>query len=300
MRINEIIVGDPIELDEGWKDALAKGVGATAQGIGAVAGGAAGAWDRMKQGYAKGKAAVAGMHNPETPDTTAPASTGTQAAQTTAPATTTAPAAGTAAASGGTAAAPAQAAAPSGQAPAPSAPAPQATPDELEDLKNIIGKLNPDQKQSIAAELQKPEIQQAPGDATKAATPAASSAPAAPAGSTYDPAKAKADRDAKAAADRAEADKQIAATKAANAEKAKQDAAIKAAKDAAMAKPGFQQTAADKLAIQRAQQAGIREAVTESKQPKKPAPKQPAKKPAPGKKKKIVAEFDSKFLGRKI
>ena len=45
---------------------------------------------------------------------------------------------------------------------------------------------------------------------------------------------------------------------------------------------------------------GIRETVKESKQPKKPAPKQPAKKPAPGKKKKVVVEFNSRFLKQVI
>ena len=63
-----------------------------------------------------------------------------------------------------------------------------------------------------------------------------------------------------------------------------------------MSKPAFQQTASDKLAIQKANQMGIREA----KQPKKPTPKQPAKKPAPGKKKKVLVEYQSKFLGRII
>lgn len=52
---------------------------------------------------------------------------------------------------------------------------------------------------------------------------------------------------------------QIQATQVANATKAKQDAEIKAAKDAAMAKPGHQRTATDKLAILKAQRMGIRE-----------------------------------------
>jgi len=42
----------------------------------------------------------------------------------------------------------------------------------------------------------------------------------------------------------------------------------------AIAKPGFQRTAADNLAIRKAQQKGIREAVKESKQSKKSASKQ--------------------------
>jgi len=278
MKITEIISED--QLDEGWKDALAKGVGGIAQGIGATVGGAAGAWDRMKQGYAKGKAAVA---DPDAYFNTQQASTATNVAPTAgqtvtpaaqAPATVAAPAATQAAATA---------------APATTAPAAQATPDELEDLKATLAKLNPEQKQAIAAELEKPEIQQQPAQA----------APAAPTGTSLDLRQIK-QQSAQAAqaaqADKQTAQQQIAATQAANAAKAKQDAAIKAAKDAAMAKPGFQQTAADKLAIKQAADRGIREA----KQPKKPAPKQPAKKPAPGKKKKILAEFESKFLGQKI
>jgi len=280
MRITEILSED--QIDEGFKDALARGVGGVAQGIGAVAGGAAGAWDRMKQGYAKGKAAVA---NPDayfaqqgqqpaaasTATTAAPATSGSVSPSTSTPTT-----------ANQTAATPATS--------TQTAPAPQATPDELKDLKQLIQKLNPDQKQDIAAQLTKPEIQQP-------------SAPAAPTGTSVDTNKLKqqsAQQAQAAQADKQTAQQQIAATQAANAEKAKQDAAVKAAKDAAMAKPGFQQTAADKLAIQKAKQMGIREAVKESKQPKKPTPKQPAKKPAPGKKKKVVVEFDSKFLGQKI
>lgn len=289
MRINEVIVGDPIELEEGFTDTLAKGVGGVAQGIGAVAGGAAGAWDRMKQGYAKGKAAVAGT--PQVDATTTSTSTGVQSNNTVPPAGQSAtgvqPAAAAPQASG-----------------SQTAPAPQATPDELDDLKNIIGKLNTDQKQDIAAQLTKPEIQQPSAPSAQQASPAGTNpSPAAPTGTTVDIGQVKkqsAQQAQAAQADKQTAQQQIAATQAANAEKAKQDAAVKAAKDAAMAKPGFQQTAADKLAIQKAQQMGIREAVKESKQPKKPAPKQPAKKPAPGKKKKVMVEFDSKFLGRKI
>lgn len=260
MRITEILSED--QIDEGWKDALAKGVGATAQGVGAVAGGAMGAWDRMKQGYAKGKAAVADPTAYFAQQGNQPADATTAATQ---PSATAAPAAGAQAATTTT------------------APEPQATPDELADLKNIISKLNPDQKQDIASQLTKPEIQQ----------------PSAPASTSVDMSKIKqqsAQTAQAAQADKATAQQQIAATQTADAEKAKQDAAIKAAKDAALAKPTFQQTASDKLAIQKAQQMGIRE----SKQIKKPAPKQPAKKPAPGKKKKVVIEFDSKFLGKKI
>lgn len=153
--------------------------------------------------------------------------------------------------------------------------------------------LDPRVKAAVDAEIQKRKSQK----------PAAAQQPAAPAGTSVDIGQVKqqsAQQAQAAQADKQTAQSQVAATQAANAEKAKQDAAIKAAKDAAMAKPAFQQTASDKLAIQKAQQMGIREAVSESKQPKKPAPKQPAKKPSPGKKKKVMVEFNSKFLGRKI
>ena len=55
----------------------------------------------------------------------------------------------------------------------------------------------------------------------------------------------------------------------------------KAAADAAKAKSGFQQTAADKLAIKAAADKGIREAKEKKKKLKK----------------KVVAEFKSNFLG---
>lgn len=238
MRINELLSED--QLNEGLGAAIAKGIGATARGIGSVAGGAHGAWDAMKQGYKIGRSAVSGMGNDMSWD---PGTDNT--GRNIAPAST------------------------------KTSLEPQATPDELESLKTIISKLNPDQKQDIAAELQKSATQQ----------------PAAPTGTSVDIGQVKKQSAQQAQADKTLAQQQISATQTANAEKAKQDAAIKAAKDAAMAKPAFQQTASDKLAIQKAQQMGIREA----KQPKKPA-----KKPTPGKKKKIVAEFNSKFLGQMI
>ena len=64
---------------------------------------------------------------------------------------------------------------------------------------------------------------------------------------------------AKNKADAAQRNADIEKTKQANAVKNQQDAAIKAAADAAKAKPGFQQTAADKLAIKSANTRGIRE-----------------------------------------
>jgi len=119
----------------------------------------------------------------------------------------------------------------------------------------------------------------------KATTPpATATATPGPAGTTYDPAKAAADKLAKGQADQQQAQQQMAATQQANTATNQQDAAIKAAADAAKAKPPFQQTAADKLAIKAAADKGIRE----------------VKKNKLKKKKKIVAEFKSNFLGMKI
>lgn len=67
------------------------------------------------------------------------------------------------------------------------------------------------------------------------------------------------DKATKNKADAAQRNADIEKTKQANAVKNQEDAAIKAAADAAKAKPGFQQTAADKLAIKSANTRGIRE-----------------------------------------
>jgi hypothetical protein len=76
--------------------------------------------------------------------------------------------------------------------------------------------------------------------------------PTTPQGSTYDPTKAAANRLAKGQAAQKQALQQMAATKQANSPVSQQYSAIKAAATAALAKPGFQQTAADKLAIKQA------------------------------------------------
>jgi hypothetical protein len=104
-------------------------------------------------------------------------------------------------------------------------------------------------------------------------------------GVEIDPAKVAADKAAKNQADADQRNADIEKTKQANAAKNQQDAAIKAAADAAKAKPAFQQTASDKLAIKQAADKGIREA---------------KEKKTKLKKKKIVAEFKSKFLGMMI
>ena len=87
---------------------------------------------------------------------------------------------------------------------------------------------------------------------TTPTTPTPTPTTPAPQGTTYDPSKAAANRLAKGQAAQQQALKQMAATKQANSPASRQNTAIKAAAAAAMAKPGFQQTAADKLAIKQA------------------------------------------------
>ena len=114
---------------------------------------------------------------------------------------------------------------------------------------------------------------------------AAIGTPPAAQGMEIDPAKDAADKAAKNQADADQRNADIEKTKQANAAANQQDASIKAAADAAKAKPPFQQTAADKLAIKAAADKGIREAEEKKKKLKR---------------KKIIAEFKSKFLGMKI
>lgn len=298
MRINELIVEQ--EIDEGLGQAIGKAWGGLARGAGAVAGGLAGTWDAAKQGYQAGKAAVAGTGTP-----TPPAASGT------APATGNTAQAGGAPAAGQQPAQTTSVAPATGQTAAPAAgetePA-AASSSELDRLKATLGKLNPAQKQELAGELEKsmntpadPNKQsadatargqqnqgfgfnrdtgvafksQAEKDAFLASKNQTQQAPAA--GSTA-PAMTPQEKNAAAAAER---DKQIAATKASNAASAQADNELVAAVKAAKAKPGFQQTAQDKLTIQRGAEKGIHE----SKKKKK---------------KKLVAEFNSKFLGVKI
>jgi hypothetical protein len=139
-----------------------------------------------------------------------------------------------------------------------------------------------------ADQLEKAAAQPAPGAAPTSTAPTTAPAPtAAPAGQSLDLDQLKKDREAKQAADQAgqqQAQQQMAATQQANAATNQQDAAIKAAADAAKAKPAFQQTAADKLAIKAAADKGIKEAKEKKKKLKK----------------KIVAEFNSNFLGMMI
>jgi len=91
-----------------------------------------------------------------------------------------------------------------------------------------------------------------------AAAPAAAGTPVA-AATTYNFAKAAADKLAKGQADQQAALQQVKANTAANTVKSAADGKIKADADAAKAKPGFQQTFADRSAIKTAAARGIRE-----------------------------------------
>jgi hypothetical protein len=229
MRINELF-SESQNLDEGLGSMIGKGVGSLARGVGATVGGAAGAWDAAKQGYAVGKKAVSGRGDD---DTTAPTSN-------------------TVPASNGSA-----------------APA-----------NNTTGSADPATLRQQATNLnrQADQIERLQQTATT---------PTAPQDQALDLDQLRRDREAKAAAGVAgqqQAQQQMAATQQANAATNQQDAAIKAAADAAKAKPPFQQTAADKLAIKAAADKGIKEAKEKKKL----------------KKKKIVAEFHSNFLGKMI
>ena len=295
-------------LNEGVGSFLGKAAGNVAGAVGAAGRGLKGAWNDAKQGYKDAKASW-------DPKTGAPPAAGTAPTPGTAPA----PAAGgtapaeepaappstyaTPAASGDTGrpyvAQPGASAAPEAPASGGSAPA-----GDIGSIMQAIDKLDKPTKQKLAGDLEKsinapdaakpgaaPATPPAPGGATPpapggATPPAPGAAPGAePQGTTYDPAKAAADKLAKGQADQQQAQQQMAATQQANAATNQQDAAIKAAADAAKAKSGFQQTAADKLAIKAAADKGIREAEEKKKKTKK---------------KKPVAEFKSNFLGMMI
>ncbi len=230
MKITEIISED--RLDEGWKDALAKGVGGIAQGIGAVAGGAMGAIDRVKKGYAAGRAAVAGT----------PQANATSAAQTSQDTT-----------SQSDLAAPPQTSAPTTQ-PAQA----QASSTELQDLKNIIAKLSPEQKKQISTELQKSPT-----------TP-----PQKPAGAQQTPQQGL----TSGQIDQQQAVQQMKQTQQANLATSRERNQLQAAVKAAKAKPGFQQTAQDKLTIKQGAEKGIHESLNIEP----------------------IVGFESKFLGKII
>jgi hypothetical protein len=133
MKINDLY---ETQQDEGIGSALAKGVGAVSKGAAAVAGGAVGAWDKAKQGFQAGRAAVSGQANTATNTVSAPPTTGA-----TAPSTTPA-APGSAPASVGNVSA--------------SAPASSATTKGTADFGTIqrsIKTLSPNQKTALAGQL---------------------------------------------------------------------------------------------------------------------------------------------------
>ena len=101
-----------------------------------------------------------------------------------------------------------------------------------------------------------------PSAATTAPSTAATTTPAQPQGTEADLDTIRQQTQASRAAGQAQqqqAIQQMQNTAKANQAAANTDAAIKAAADAAKAKPAFQQTASDKLAIKRAADKGIRE-----------------------------------------
>jgi hypothetical protein len=281
-------------INEGVGSFLGKAAGNVVGAVGAAGRGIKNAWNDAKQGYKDAKTSW-------DPKTGAPPAGGT----------TPAPVNGTTAvpppASGGTEPAPAAppstyaSPAASGDTGRPYVAQPDASPAPAGDMGSImqaIDKLDKPTKQQLAGELEKsintPEpaadkpgtapgaLGATPPAAPGATPPAPGAAPATePQGSIYDPAKAAADKLAKGQADQQLAQQQMAATQQANAATNQQDADIKAAADAAKAKSGFQQTAADKLAIKAAADKGIREAKEKKKKLKK----------------KVVAEFKSNFLG---
>jgi hypothetical protein len=149
--------------------------------------------------------------------------------------------------------------APQGQLPAPQGQTQEPTQDNLPLRYYGAGNKSPTdfwgRKRPVQPTMQSQQ-RQAALDAANAAptistTPTTPTTPA-PQGTTYDPSKAAANRLAKGQAAQQQALKQMAATKQANSPVSQQNTAIKAAAAAAMAKPGFQQTAADKLAIKQA------------------------------------------------
>ena len=260
MRINEIIVEQ--QLDEGPLGSavgavgrgIGKVIGGVAKGVGAIAGIGAGA----KRAFQKGKQASTdviggtgqGADAPvqKAAPAAAPAGGGTSAAQ---------PAAGGAAQGGAPAAAPAQPAAqPAAQGGAPAAqPAapPAAGGIDVDAIIQQVDQLQPPEKKEVLAALQKPA---APAKEEPAAQPAANAAaqPAAQSGAEQQPD----DGLTQGQRDQQQAVQQMKTTADANAAASGQRNEVEAAGKAAAAKPGFQRTAADKLAIKQAQDMGVK------------------------------------------
>jgi hypothetical protein len=109
-------------------------------------------------------------------------------------------------------------------------------------------------KPTMQSQQRQADLDAANAEKTTPTTPLPTTTPTTPApqGTTYDPAKAAANRLAKGQASQQQALKQMATTQKANSPISQQYSTIKAAAAAALAKPGFEQTAADKLAIKQA------------------------------------------------
>jgi hypothetical protein len=281
MKINELIQEnkqiDEISLGKTIATKAARFAQGAGDVIGGTLGGIQGAWSRGKRAYQRGKEVVDPIANPPASST-----------NTTPSSTTNSPAPDVAAGAVGgimqaidkldanskkqlaseleqnIKATPAEpATAPTGGTnPAPVSKGPQGG-----DQPNKGFGFNPHTAQPFASAAERaafdasPEAKMSTADweasQSTGATPAAE-----PQGQSLDLDQLKKDREAKQAAGQAgqqQAQQQISATKQANAAQAQQDAAIKAAADAAKAKPPFQQTAADKLAIKAAADKGIRE-----------------------------------------
>ena len=150
--------------------------------------------------------------------------------------------------------------APQGQLPAPQGQTQEPTQDNLPLRYYGAGNKSPTdfwgRKRPVQPTMQSQQ-RQAALDAANAApttstTPTTPTTTPAPQGTTYDPTNAAANRLAKGQAAQQQALKQMAATQKANSPISQQYSTIKAAATAALAKPGFEQTAADKLAIKQA------------------------------------------------
>ena len=152
--------------------------------------------------------------------------------------------------------------APQGQLPAPQGQTQEPTQDNLPLRYYGAGNKSPTdfwgRKRPVQPTMQSQQ-RQAALDAANAApkTPTTSPTPTTPQtpepqGTTYDPSKAAANRLAKGQAAQQQALQQMAATQKANSPISQQYSTIKAAAAAALAKPGFQQSPEDKLAIKQA------------------------------------------------
>ena len=241
MRINEIIVEQ--QLDEGPLGSavgavgrgIGKVIGGVAKGVGAIAGIGAGA----KRAFQKGKQASTDVIGGTGQGADAPVQKAAPAATAAAPAA--APAGGGASAAQG------------GAAAAQPAAKPAAGSSDVDAVIQQVDQLQPPEKKEVLAALQKPA---APAKEEPAAQPAANAdaQPAAQSGAEQQPD----DGLTQGQRDQQQAVQQMKTTADANAAASGQRNEVEAAGKAAAAKPGFQRTAADKLAIKQAQDMGVK------------------------------------------